>query len=135
MGDCHSSYIWGLGGRRDAPPIEDLRIEDLSRPTVGDLIKPGQLVATNYGTGPYKILTVTAYPSYHGSRTWSLVMHRVHDGFVRPREGESFINEIVVEWDGDTPRFRMLFACNDDEVLLLDGAAYRTNKAGQLSLF
>jgi hypothetical protein len=39
-----------------------------------------------------------------------------------------------VEWDGETPRFRKLFACNNDEVFIVSQFAPTTDRRGQMSL-
>lgn len=138
MYEPHNSYQWSqVGGRSSPPPHDYLRIEDATRPSLGDLIQPGQLFETNYGTGPYRVEAVTRCELFGGAVVcWSITGRRVRDGIAQAGEnGLGWINELVVEWDGDTPRFRAQFKNNDDEVLLIDGRAYTANRKGQLSLF
>lgn len=96
---------------------DEYRIEDASRPTVGDLLKPGTQIRTSYGTGPYEVQSATCHDTL-GVNAWSLILRRIQDG--KLEKHDSYINEVVVEWEGDTPHFRMLFKANDDEVFLID---------------
>lgn len=129
-----TAYTWDMSYRRGTAPTADVfREEDPSRPTVCDLIRPGQLVRTNYGTGPYRVEDVQPH-SYFGRVGWTLTLSGVVDGVIKDVRAYT-INEVVVEWEGETPFFRHLFRNNDDEVILLDGSAFRVSRAGQLSLF
>ncbi len=129
-----TAYTHALA-RAEAPAASELRSEVAGRPRVGQLIEPGQLVATSYGTGPYRVETVTAHEVYPGFSAWSLSLSKVADGVLDGEVGAFSVNEVVAEWEEEVPHFRKLFRANTDEVLLLDGAAYRVNRRGQYSLF
>lgn len=130
----HSAYSWSLSvNRGTAPGPERFREEDPTRPTVGDLIQAGQLVKTNYGTGPYRVEEVTRQ-EYFGRTAWGLVLSEVRDGVVKSNR-DYYINEIVVQWEGDKPKFKRLFRASPDEVFLIDGSAFAVSRGGQLRLF
>lgn len=129
-----SAYTWDLS-HRAGQALSDafVRHEDPARGTVADLIKPGQIVKTSYGTGPYRVETVKAWP-YHGFTGWTLTMAQVVDGVVKG-SADYTINELVAVWDEDGPHIRKLMKASNDEVYLLEGEAFPINRAGQLSLF
>ena len=128
-----SAYSWELSYRHGTEPTPDLfREEDPARPGVADLIQPGQLLKTNDGSGPYRVESVTPQ-TYFGRTAWALVLCQVVDGVVKP--GHFWINEVVAQWEGDAVRFLKLFRASDDEVLLMEGAAFQMSRSGQLSLF
>jgi hypothetical protein len=135
----HSAYQHELSANRHTSPHGDqLRAEDNTRPLVGELLRPGMIVRTNYGTGPFMIEAVNHYRVYDGFWAWTLVLNYQRDGRwpARPNDHDrGWINEVVVEWEGDKPRFRMLFAINDDEVFIVADAAAREERSGQLSMF
>ncbi|MBJ7446823.1 MAG: ParB/RepB/Spo0J family partition protein [Brevundimonas sp.] len=99
---------------------DEFRIEDASRPTVGDLLKPGTQIRTSYGTGPYEVQSASCHDTL-GCKAWSLILRRIDDG--KLERNESYINEVVVEWEGDTPRFRKLFKASEDELFVLEDKA------------
>lgn len=111
------------------------------RPTgapIADLVQPGSIVTTNYGTGPYCVVEVAGpYPYDDGCQHWSLCMidanwrdHRKSMPAVH-----AWINEIVPV-DG---RLLMLFENNTDEVFVLgrdeETARLLAPQPVQLSLF
>lgn len=104
---------------------------------IAELVQPGSIVETNYGTGPYCVVKVAGpYPYDDGCLHWSLCLV---DAKWRERgkrlEANAWVNEIVPV-DG---RLLKLFEANDDEVVVLgfDEAAARLlqPKPVQLDLF
>ena len=139
----NNSYLHGLSNGSPfsdlyKPPLDDeLRAEDMTRPVVGDLLKPGMVVETSYGTGPYMIHRVTAHAYYEKYRAWSLVLIYQRDGrWPDKPTGNDFgyVNELVVSWENGEPRFRHLFLANDDEVRIIARHAVREDRNGQMSL-
>ncbi len=130
----HSQYAHDLSGL--GPPAPDeLRREDESRPTIGDFLPVGTVIVSSYDTGPYRIETVTKHQTYPDFHSWSLVLIDQKGGeFIRTKNDYCYINELVVEWDGETPRFRKLFACNNHEVFIVSQFAPTTDQRGQMSL-
>lgn len=45
-------------------------------PTVKDIVKPGDMVITNYGTGPYRVEHVDEFQSYIGDPWFTLVLSK-----------------------------------------------------------
>lgn len=135
MSEPHSSYGWSMASRSDPPGPALLRLEDPSRPGFGDLIAAGCVVRTSYGTGPYRVSTVTRYEPYPGVICWSIYGLEVVDGVALKGGNYGILNELVVEWDGDQPRFRKLFQANEDEVFLDAAVSYVATRKGQLELF
>ncbi len=117
------------------PDAGELRREEESRPTIGELLPVGTVIRSSYGTGPYRIESVTRYQTYPAFHSWSLVLIDQKDGdFIRTKNDFCYINELVVEWDGEEPRFRKLFATNNDEVFIVRQFAPTTDRRGQMSL-
>jgi hypothetical protein len=95
-------------------PVEcGFRRTPSGQPTVKDLVKPGDIVATSYETGPYRVDAVygphrDGYPS-HFSLGLSLIKN---DGGLQ--RGHFSINELVAV----NGRILKLFENNDDEVFI-----------------
>ena len=111
--------------------------EDDARPSVGDLIEPGMIVETNYGTGPYMVASVSSYVLYGHYRCWSLSLiypdretGEYHD---TKRDQRGTINELVADWSEGAPRFLKLFKANSDEVRII-GRGSKVDRKGQTSL-
>lgn len=85
--------------------------------TLADLIKPGMVVRTSYNTGPYLVDEVSSYTEADATR-WSLAMRQIENGRPKGKSPDSWINDLRVEWEFDTPRFRMHSA---DELFLVEG--------------
>ena len=135
MYEPHSSYVWSLSGRASPPPLDLLRIEDPSRPSFGDLVAVGSVVRTGYGTGPYRVNSVTRWEAFPGVFCWSISGLEMVDGVAVKGGGYGIVNELLVEWEGDTPHFRKLFRANKDEVFLEAAISYVATRKGQLELF
>lgn len=131
----HNLYIWGLSRQCAAPDAARLRFEDPVRPGLGQLITIGSVVRTTYGTGPYRVSWVERIEPFPGIFYWSIVGQDVVDGVALKGSGDKILNEYVVEWEGDRPRFRSLFRNNDDEILLDNAVVFVATRRGQLSLF
>ena len=110
------------GGYRRTPEGE---------PTVADLVAPGAIVTTSYGSGPYVVVRVSGPFFYdpdalgrtgraqagtgEGFPHYSLKMVRQRDfRAARPLAADSFINEVVAVGG----RLLMLFEANGDEVFV-----------------
>lgn len=135
MENPHNTYWWSMSGNKVPPGPERLRIEDPGKPDLGQLVAVGSIVRTNYNTGPYRVSRVHKYEPYPGVACWSVIGQEVVEGVVIKGSGDRILNEYVVEWDGDTPRFLGLFSNNNDEFFLEQGVAYIATRTGQLSLF
>lgn len=135
MTDPHNLYFWELCGYRTAPGRERLRIEDPAKPSLGQLVAIGSIVRTSYNSGPYRVSRVKRHEPFPGVFYWSLIGQDVVDGVALKGSGDNILNEYVVEWEGDTPRFRKLFKNCEDELLLEAGVAFVATRKGQLSLF
>ena len=140
---ARNSYLFGLSqgdiriNGMAFPDDAELRAEDLSRPVLGDIIKPGMVVQTSYGTGPYLVHRVTAHAYYDRFRAWSLVVIQGNqDGTFKQANGNNFgyLNELVVSWESGQPHIRHLFLANDDEVTLLAQHGFIADRAGQLAI-
>lgn len=99
-----------------APPKGNFRQTPAGEPEVKDIVAIGAIVRTNYGTGPYRVRSVSSH-AWQGLRYYSLACCGV-DG-----RGDFYLNEFVAVGG----RLLHLFPNNDDEILLAD-------PAGQLSL-
>lgn len=128
---AHTGYQASIG-----MPLPDgpFRSEDLSLPRLGDLIVPGTLVRTNYGTGPYLVDRVSLRAGPHGE-CWLLSGLEAHDGIANGDEhSRGWLNEYVAVWSGDEVRFLHLFPNNRDELRIV-GSGFRSNCTGQLAMF
>lgn len=116
------------------PPLTeaDVRVEDPCRPVLGDLIRPGALVKTNYGTGPYLVDAVKRC-EYQGFTCWSLAMRAAPEGTAPDGPSHAWIGDLIVEFDGEEPRFRKIYRDNDDEVFVI-GAGVSVGRSGQYGL-
>jgi hypothetical protein len=99
-----SSFIADLNGYRVTQDI----LRHPSGPTVPELVKVGNLVETNYGTGPYVVKRISKHLDY-GVETYTLACSSP------THSGESYLNELVAV-DG---RILDLFLASKDEVFLL----------------
>lgn len=83
-------------------------------PAIGELIRPGSIVSTNY-SGPSAVLEIVrdVYKPPEGGafENWTLVLARLN---ATKRRAEGWINEVVAV-DG---RLLHLFENNDDEVFV-----------------
>lgn len=113
-----SAYLWDLE-HTQPPAAADLRHGEAQRPGCADLISAGTVVRTSYGSGPYRVVSVDPHEVY-GVRTWSLSLRSIAEGKPLSGAADAWINEVVVEWEGDQPRFRKLFRANDDEIFVVE---------------
>jgi len=98
-----NSYLADL----NSYPVTQDMLRKPHGPSVGDLIQPGSVVRTSYGTGPYIVVDIGHY-SYYGVEAHSLVCKDM-DG-----RGRYYLNELVAV-DG---RILKLFLANEDEVFI-----------------
>jgi hypothetical protein len=86
--------------------------------TVPELVKPGNLVKTNYGTGPYVVRRIEAWDQYFGTQvltTYSLVL----SSLPKPRRQDPHyprVNKLI----GINGRIRSALVMFDDEVFVLN---------------
>lgn len=141
MSGAWSSYLHELNAPRAPgvwppapPPLHELRLEELERPTVAELIPPGTLVRTSYRTH-LVVDRVTPHTYYGVARAWTVTGYSCGpDGIADRRESRrGWLNEIVIEWDGDRPTFAKLFRANTDTLEIV-GAGMTQDRRGQLSL-
>ena len=102
----HSPYVADLNGYRVTQDI----LRHPSGIPLPELVKPGTVVKTSYGTGPYIVKSVSRWEIY-GVETHSLVCKSSEDS-----NGDSYLNNLVAV-DG---RILQLFLANEDEVFVLD---------------
>lgn len=116
----HNSYIADLNGSRVTPDM-------LRKPSgieLTQLIRPGIVVKTSYGSGPYIVESVHRHEIY-GHEEYSLILSglnnkRRKDGTAH--RGDSsyyYLNELVAV-DG---RILHLFVANKNEVFIVEGVA------------
>lgn len=87
----------------------ELRSTPIGEPVVPELVQPGDVVRTNYGTGPFRVIEV-AGPYGHGC--YSLILTKPES---RSNKPENMINELVAVGQ----RLLRLHASNDDEVFVI----------------
>lgn len=131
---AQSSYIHNLN-RLPPPPDHELRREDPTRPSVGDIIKPGAIIRTSYGGAPYLIDRVTPQEVYPGFTAWSITGLQLQpDGTAGRQSSRGWINELVAMWDGDTVTIAKLFVANSDTVTIEQGTGYAVDRRGQAAM-
>lgn len=110
------------------------RQTETGQPTVDELLLPGMMIETNYGTGTYVVHEVTQYDLSRQSRklagkiAWSIVCTDPDDVTMKRFY---YLNEYVAI-DG---RIVSLFPNNENEVWIIEGLEYGVEKSGQLRLF
>jgi hypothetical protein len=115
--EAHSTYTAGLG----APDRRKYRRTPPGAPTVADLVRPGDAVATSYSTGG---VVIDVQKHFHAAPTGETLSHFAIV-YVPPGRttwyrdfDRHWINECVAIGD----RVLMLFEANTDEVFVLSRA-------------
>lgn len=105
-------------------PTDGLTYRTPAGPPIHALVRPGTVVTTSYGSGPYHVHQLsgphTFRPKEGGEFAhWSLILSPIRDfdpASSRFPKGDHFINEVVAV----NGRLLHLFENNDDEVLIQD---------------
>lgn len=142
---AHTAYQFEVLGMSLPTPF-DARQTESGQSTIEELLLPGMMIKTNYGSGPYIVHEVNRYALSEerslilsGLVAWSIVcmspddveMNRSVD-YLRSTNRLHYLNEYVAV-DG---RFIQVFPNNDDEILIVDNPDFlRDRKTGQLRLF
>lgn len=67
-----------------------------------------------------------------GFAHWSLCLRKMEDGAAHVGPSDSWINDMVVDWESGEPRFLKLFRDNADEIFVVDGQGVTLSRSGQL---
>ncbi|MFC0683211.1 hypothetical protein [Novosphingobium clariflavum] len=128
-----TSYSYQLSGRKGLPYAAELRREDPGKPHAGDLLAPGSIVRTSYGTGPYLVDRITPTMVYDDYRVWNLTGFSSQDdgSFLRDEHRRIWINELVADWSDGEAIIRKLFVANSDVVLVEQAIGFLSDRRGQ----
>ncbi|MCO6392529.1 MULTISPECIES: hypothetical protein [Phyllobacteriaceae] len=113
--EAHSTYTAGLG----VPDRRRYRRTPPGAPTVADLVRPGDKVATSYSTGGVVIAVKEYFYAAPTGETLShfTIVYVPPDRAAKVRDSDRhWINECVAVGD----RILMLFEANTDEVFVVD---------------
>jgi len=88
----------------------DFRQTPVGQPTVEDLLRPGTIIKTNYGTGPYVVRSVSQ-DDWNDLCYWTLALSEPTSTKI-----SSWINDLVAI-DG---RILKLFTTSTDEINIID---------------
>ena len=89
--------------------VNQYRVTPKGEPTVADLLHPGDIVTTNYNTGPYRIVKITLVEVPGCPPCYSLRM-----SLPGGKDARYFINDLVAV----NRRLLKLFVANKDEVFI-----------------
>ncbi|GAI67152.1 unnamed protein product [marine sediment metagenome] len=100
----------------------ELRLTPPNQKTIEDLMDIGDIVQTNYETGPYRVEKISKYKVY-GLPVYSLVLSRPNDkrnadGKLPKDYGYYYLNELVAQDN----KILCLFKNNKDEVSIVKKA-------------
>ncbi|NLT49453.1 MAG: hypothetical protein GXX85_00875 [Ignavibacteria bacterium] len=118
-----NSYLLGLNGG-DLNKYR-FRTTPEGQPKLNEVVKRGDIVITNYDTGPYKVVKVSGPYTHHTGLGWEFTLPESYtilcckpeDKFPLPKNYQHYYLNELVFIDG---RILHLFENNSDEVMIIE---------------
>lgn len=133
---AQSSYAREQSWEYDLGPLP-MRSTPPGEPRVPEILKPGMVVRTSYGSNRYVVLKVDGPFFYHppeeaaAYEEWSLHLVSPEEWSAGRKQPSAWINEVVAVGG----RLLKLFANNPDEVFIDETSAPACRKPVQMDMF